>query len=157
MAAIESLIEAALLGRVATLSFSPAWSPAFSPVTQIAWPNATFRPPQTSTVPSKPLPYLRVFHIPSAVDQISLGDSGINRYVGLLQISVMWPLNVSASPAIEAAGQIAKHFKRGTVIANSGLHIRVSRPPAVARLIQEDTMIQVPVTVSWLCDAPNPS
>lgn len=154
MAAIESLIEAALLSRVASLSFSPAWSPAFSPATHIAWPNTVFTPPQAA---GKPLPYLRVFHIPNTVDQISLGDSGINRYAGLFQISVLWPLNVSASPAIEAAGQIAKHFKRGTVIANNGLHIRVSRPPAVARLIQEDTMIQVPVTVSWLCDALNPN
>lgn len=154
MATTESLIEAALLGRVATLSFSPAWAPAFNLATQVAWPNAAFTPPQSG---GKPIPYLRVFHIPNTVDQISLGDSGLNRYAGLFQVSVVWPLSVAASPAIEAAGQIAKHFKRGTVIANSGLHIRVSRPPAVARLIQEDTMIQVPVTVSWLCDAPNPN
>ena len=154
MATIESLIEAALLGRVATLSFSPAWAPAFNSAVQIAWPNRDFTPPQAG---GKPIPYLRIFHIPNTVDQISLGEAGINRYVGLLQVSVMWPLNVAASPAIEAAGQVARHFKRGTVISNSGLHIRINRPPVVAAVIKEETMIQVPVTVSWLCDAPNPS
>ena len=148
MASVEASIETALFGRVATISFSPDWTPGFRAETQIAWPNVVFSPAPSG-------PYLRVSHLPNTVDQVSLGETGINRHVGLLQVSVVWPLNVSASPAIEAAGQIARHFKRGTTLSSAGLSIRIHRPPVVGRMIQEDTVIHVPVTVSWLCDAAN--
>jgi len=142
MATVAGSILDALLARVKTLSLSPALP--------VDWPGF-----EAELDAHNRDPFLRVANLPNTAEQISIGDTGYNRHYGILQISVMWPVGSGIADAMEAAGKIAAYFKRGTVVEENGLYVRVYRPPTVAPMLVDGTMLQIPVSIPWVCDAQN--
>lgn len=119
-----------------------AWEEA-----QIAWPNKGFKPtPGTA--------WLRPSILPAETIQETLGDSGVNRHSGLLQIDVFWPAGEGIERPVEVAGALIKHFKRGTVLAGSTFYVRVPTPPSRATHRDETNWCQVPVLIPWLAFTP---
>ena len=138
---IETKIDSALFGRLATLTLPPTH--------QIAWPTVNMTPTGQ---------HLRVDNLWNDPRTVTLGDAGKNRYVGLFQVSVAWPVNLGAIGPADVAGAIAAHFKRGTVMTHEGINVRVVRPPLRLPAFTEDnTWYVIPVRVPYQADAANPS
>lgn len=134
---IEEKIEAALLGRVATLSLAPPLP--------IAWPNTSFNPPASA--------YLRVRHFRNKNERISIKGSNPHRRLGILQITVVAPLNVGPPPATSIAGRIAEHFPADLVIPYDGISVRIQSAPYVLDAVVEDTTNDTPVSIEYECIA----
>lgn len=137
---IEAIIFDGLLARLAALTLTPAMT--------VAYEGINFDPPAAG--------YLSAQHFPADANQTELGDNGRNRLTGLLQVSVFKPQGDGLIPALEAAASVAAHFKRGTAITAGSLFIRVIRPPVVAPALVDDPYVQIPVTIRYQVDAPNP-
>jgi len=138
---VEASIEEGLLARLATLTLSP--------VMPVSEPNIDFKPVASG--------YLQAQHFPVDTNQVNLGSNGKNRTSGIFQVSVYWPTGEGAIEPKERASLIAAHFKRGTVITQDGLNIRIVEPPHVAGVITEKQFLQVPVSINYLVDADNPA
>lgn len=138
---IEARITEALHTRLAALTLSPTMS--------VAWPDIDFTPPAAG--------YLRPTHVPNTVRQATLGSAGKNRYRGIYQVSVFWQRNAGELVPREKADLVAAHFKRGTVLTNGGLSIRIYAPPVVAQTMQDGAYTHTPVTIRYQVDADNPS
>lgn len=138
---VETKVMEALSAHLGTLALSPAMP--------IAWSGVDFEPPDDG--------YLRASHLPNTTQQISLGETGLNRHQGLIQVDVMWPESLGLTEAMERAGAIVAHFKRGTDLTREGVTVRIVRPPSVAPALRAPPFLQVPVTIAYLADAANPS
>lgn len=136
----ETQILRGLLDHLAELVLSPAM--------EVSWPNVAFTPPAEG--------YLRATHVPNTVNQVTLGDLGKNRHIGLFQIDVFWPQNAGDIAPMERAGAVAAHFKRGTVLTSESAVIRIIRPPSIAQALQSAPYIMIPVTIQYQVDASNP-
>ncbi len=139
---VETKIERALMYHMSTLVLSPVMS--------VAYPNADFTPPAAG--------YLRATHVPNTANQVTMGSNGKNRFLGLLQIDIMWPQNSGGySAPMERAGAVAAHFKRGTNITLDGVTVRIVRPPETRPMLKSPPYVQVPVMIRYQADAANPS
>lgn len=137
---VETYIFEALTERLASID------PALD--LPIAWPNVNF---------SAVGPYLRASHLPSPTDQITLGEDGFNRHVGVFQVDVMWIEGDGIASAMKSADAVVAHFQRGTTMINASVFIRIIRPPSVGPAIQDPPMIQIPVSIRYQADALNPA
>ncbi|MCF3934347.1 DUF4128 domain-containing protein [Acuticoccus sp. M5D2P5] len=143
----EKQIFTVLADRLGTL--------VLSPTLPIAWPNVDFTPPPRTGVGKGA--YLRASHIPTTTDQITLGDSGYNRHRGIFQIDVVWPANGGLVAPMKVVDAIIAHFQRGTVLTEGGHIVRIYAPPHPGPVISSPPQIQIPVSVRYQADAPNPS
>jgi hypothetical protein len=116
----------------------------------IAWPNVNFTPTAGAG-------YLRASLLPAQSDQVTLGTAGRNRLRGLFQVAVVWPQGKGEVAPMDLAGRIIAGLKRGTIITNGGINVRVLSPPYVAPPVQEPDWVNIPVYVPYIADADNPS
>jgi hypothetical protein len=138
---IEAKIFEGLMARMASLTTSPSMP--------VAWPNVSYDPPSTG--------YLRVSHLPNETDQVTLGTSGQNRHMGLLQVDVMWPKGEGSVDPLEVAAQVVAHFKRGTTFTQNSVDIRIVSPPSISPPLDDDPFRAYPVTIPYLADTANPT
>lgn len=92
--------------------------------------------------------YLRVSHLPNQTQRLFI-NSATNRRPGILQISVVVPLNVGASAATRVAGQVAEHFSMDLRMTSGGVSVRITKAPDIAPALKEDAAWIVPVSVSF--------
>lgn len=133
MATVESIIPSILFTHMATLVLSPPLP--------IAYSDAAFTPPATA--------YLQVDFIPNTnVDQF-LSDDGTVQHRGLLQVTVVHPVNIGVIKPNEIAGLIVQHFAKGTKLYRDGVKVRIYAKPSVAPPLQEPDRLRVPVVISY--------
>lgn len=113
----------------------------------VAWENIEFNPVDGTS-------YLRPVFMPSEPSQASLGTSGLNRKIGIFQVSVVHPLMDGSGPAAAKADAIVNHFKRGTTLTQDGLNIRIAKAWRGPGLTQ-GKWYTIPVSVSWYAYATN--
>lgn len=109
MADIFSDIESALDAHLGTLPSSPA----------IAWPNRRYDPRQDT-------PYLQPFLLPSDTGQAALGASGLDKHIGVYQISIFVPLLTGKKAGKDLSDAIANHFARGTKLVYNTATVRIT-------------------------------
>lgn len=139
--AVEDAIPSALFAHLAALTLSPAMP--------VAWEDVNFTPPSTG--------YVRATYHPNTVQQITLGDLGINRFIGLFQVDVFWPQGQGIIQPSQRVAAISAHFKRGTDIAGTGVTVRIIQPPQARPALESAPYVQIPVMIRWQADAANPS
>lgn len=130
---IEEKIEAALTARVASLVLAPPLA--------LAWPNNVFQSPP---------PYLRVDFFRNRNERIAIKGSAPHRRLGILQITVVTPLNVGPSGATSIAGRVAEHFPADLVLDYDGISVRIEAAPDVLSAVKEDASYDTPVSVRWV-------
>ncbi|WP_024586007.1 DUF4128 domain-containing protein [Aliihoeflea sp. 2WW] len=133
MPSIEESIETALFTRANGLAALTGLA--------ISWPNVSFTAPLSGR-------YLRVSHLPNQTQRLFI-NSAAHRRPGILQISVVVPLNVGASAATRMAGQVAEHFPMDLRMTPGGVSVRVTKAPDIAPALKEDAAWIVPVSVSY--------
>lgn len=137
---VEAKIQQALFAHMEAISLTPA--------KPIAWPNLSFTPPATG--------YLRVNDLPAPTQPFALAHDGANEYAGLFQVDVMWQQGRGAQEPKEAAGAVAKHFRRGVHLRNGGVLVEVTRA-SVGPAIKDDPFMMTPVTIRYRAFVPNGS
>jgi hypothetical protein len=133
---IEEKIQRALGSRVAALVLSP-------PLT-VAWPNNVLAPEP---------PYLRVDYFPNRNQRIVIKGSGPHRRLGILQLTVVSPLNVGPDPSLSIAGRVAEHFPADMVLHYDGVSVRIIKAPDILPASKEAASWDVPVSVEYECFA----
>ena len=112
-------------------------------VLPVAGPNVGF-PAAGQTKPGK---FLELLFLPNRTRQITLGDDPQQK-LGILQVSVMWPIGSGIPDALDVAGQIINRFKNQTLFA-SGVRITISSEPWASSPIQDVDRMKVPVTIPY--------
>lgn len=134
---IEEKIEAALFARVRELDLDG--SPPF------AWPNTSFKPPVGS--------YVRVDHLPNRNARLFIGSTAPHLRQGILQLTVVTPLNGGNSLATGLAGAIAEHFAADLAMFEDDVKVRVQKAPDVkpAERTDDDVSWSARVDVLYEC------
>lgn len=140
MSDADSEIFEAFVKKLHALTLTPAH--------EVAYPNVDADPDAR---------HLRCFLLPAEPGQVTYGEAGKNRHRGLFQISVAWPRGMGEVAPGAAAGAVAAHFKRGTVLTEDGINVRVIRPPYRMTAVVEPTWYVIPVRIPYQADAANPS
>ncbi len=135
---VEENIEAALFGAVRDLS-------AFDAAHK-AWPNVTFGS-------SPDAAYLRIELLPNGNERFFAKGSDPHLYLGILQLTVVAPLNAGPSSATQLAGQVAAEFPADFAIYEDGLKVRVEKAPDVGQALPVDASWNVPVSIRYECFA----
>lgn len=133
MATIEENIEAALFGAVRDLETDP--------VLPVAWPNKVYEP--------EGAPYLRVAQFVNENIRVVLKGSGPHERRGILQLSVVTPLNGGQSPGTALAGAIAEQFPADRDLYSEDVKVRIQMAPTVMTPIKEDAAWVVPVSIRY--------
>lgn len=116
----------------------------------IAWPARAFSPPAG--------PYWRVAFLPAQPEAFSLAPAGSNDHRGIFQVSLLWPegdKGPGETVPREVAAVVVEHFKRGTVLDNEGVRVRIISPPWAAALLSEPGRVHVPVSIPYVAFVPN--
>lgn len=93
--------------------------------------------------------YLRVKFVPNVANRQLIGSDDPHQYLGLLQISVYWPLGSFENVPREIAGRVAAYFPCDLKLTEGDVTVRITKRPDVTDLIVEKVAVQVPVTISW--------
>lgn len=93
-----------------------------SPALSTAWENVPFEPVQGT-------PYQAVYLLLATPENIEFGD--VFRQIGILQISLFYPLETGSSSAMTRAELIRSTFKRGNSYSSGGVSVIISRTPDI--------------------------
>lgn len=127
----EENIEHALFARVRdTLTQLP-----------IAWPNVEFEPPQDHK-------YVAVMHFRNLNDRLYLSGNEQHRR-GLLQLSVVHPLEHGSSDSVTFAGNMILNWPQDLVLSSENVRVRVTKQPDCMSPIKTDVSWIVPVSVYY--------
>lgn len=107
----------------------------------IAWENTPYDP-------TKGTLYIRPTNIPGDVSQVTLGESGEDRFIGIYQIDVFGEAGKGRKVVEQMADTIASHFKRGTDLTYNAHSLTVT---AVQRRAgqQSEGWYQIPVEIVY--------
>lgn len=108
----------------------------------------------TNFSPVTDVPYQRVFLIPRRPDNPTMGDDFYREY-GEFQIFLCYPANQGTGSALDRAELIQRHFKRGTVLPESGLNVVIYRTPQIAGTSIIGDRVIVPVLITYYVDVFN--
>ncbi|MGY3265801.1 phage tail terminator-like protein [Lysobacter sp. HA35] len=134
----NALVRAALETRLAT------WAAARTPALPVAFENAKAGPA---------LPYLRVNLLRATTTSATL-DGAHRAYRGLLQVSIVAPIDAGPGVAEGIADEIAALFPVNQAMTASGLTVRTIGPASVAPALQHESDYTVPVSIPYRTDTP---
>ena len=131
MANIFSDIESALDQKLNALSSKP----------DIAWANRRYDPQEDT-------PYLQPFLLPSDTVQASLGANGLDKHIGVYQISIFVPLLKGKKAGNDLADAIANHFARGSHLVYNTATVRITTVK-IGQGRRDSTHWHIPVDVNY--------
>lgn len=134
---IEQSIEAALFAHVAALEFDDD--------VPVEYPNTPF----PGEGQDKPATYIEVRHFRNANQRMSMKGSDPHLRQGILQLTVITPLNAGPNNATALAGQVAQQFPADLALFSAGVKIRVQAAPDVLSADKTDVSWDVPVSVRY--------
>ncbi|WP_426235867.1 phage tail terminator-like protein [Pararhizobium sp. DWP1-1-3] len=135
---IEKTIFQALMLRMQALPLPVGMTLA----SNVALPGVAFAPSTTT----KFISFEIHFNRPIETD-LSLEMDPIRQ--GFIRGNVMWPKSFAQVDAVDLAGNIRSHFKRGTKLYQNGVQVRFDEDPEVGVLMIGTTHLTVPVTAFW--------
>ena len=134
MASLKS-IKAALEARLVAIS---------SPL-PTSWENVVFVPPVDGAA------YQSVDLLPARPDNPTLGD-GFYREIGLLQVTLSYPLNGGSGAAYAKAEAIRDWFPRGLSLTSGGITVKISRTPAIGPKRINQDRFAIPISITYHAD-----
>lgn len=128
---IKAALEARLLGITSPLP--------------TAWENVVFTPPVDGG------PYQVVTMLPATPENPTMGD-GFYREVGLIQISLSYPVNGGSGPVYTKAEAIRDWFYRGLSLASGGITVIIARTPAVGPGRPVEDRYVMPISIRYFAN-----
>ena len=115
-----------------------------SPSLATAFDNVAFTPtPGTA--------YQRVNLLPANPENPSIG-AGLHREIGVMQVTLCYPINAGAAAAEARAELVRATFTRGASFTSGGVTVRVTGTPAIARGFVDADRYCVPVSIPYHCN-----
>jgi hypothetical protein len=93
---------------------------------------------------------LREFVAPTETLTVARGKK---RYVGILQVTVVYPRNAGTVLPKVLADAICDHFEMGTKIDGDGVRIKINRQPDQATPTPDGAWLRLPVSINYQCMA----
>ena len=110
-----------------------------------AFENVPFNP-QTGVA------YQRLNLLPAQTENPTMGD-GFERHVGLLQVTLFYPLNAGPGPAETRARVIRTLFKRGTAMVDGTSRVLIIRSPFNGpAFVLDGSWFALPVSIPYQGD-----
>ena len=135
----NSIIRAAIEGRL------KPWAAAHAPALPVAFENVSYTP----TVGTA---YLRGYLMPANTKNPSIGGKH-KAYHGMYQVSLYFPGGAGTGDVEAAAKEIEVLFELPTTMQRQGRNVRITRTPAIAKGMPDDTgFFMVPVTIWYEMD-----
>lgn len=131
MANIFSDISSALDARLDTLANKPA----------IAWENRKYKPVADT-------PYLKPTNLPADVSQASLGTAGLDKHIGIYQVSIFVELLTGKKEGNNLADAIANHFARGSKLVYDTAKLRIINVK-IGQGRRDITHYHIPIDVNY--------
>ena len=131
MATTEEAIKRALLERVETLALG----------IDTVWPNKSYAPAAQK--------YLRVQFVPNITERPFMGSADSHQFMGILLLSVFWPLNAGTNDLDALVGKVVEHFPADLNLYSDGVRVMVTKRPTVRPMLTESTCVHVPIEVSY--------
>ena len=122
--------------EVALNSISPSLATAFE--------NVPFTPEQGTA-------YQRVNLLRAEPENPSIGAS-LTRSIGILQVTLCYPLGNGPQPAEDRAQAIVDAFARGASFTRGGVTVRITTTPTVGPAYVEADRYCVPVSIRYHCN-----
>ena len=119
-----------------------AWTPPAG--VNVVLPGEAFSPSAQSKFISAEVHFNR-----SIETDISLEGDPIRQ--GFFRANVFWPKASATVDAVNLAGLIREHFRRGTKLLRVDTEVRIDEDPEIGVIVTGDTHITVPVTIRWRC------
>ena len=135
MADSLKLAKAALEARVVAIA---------SPL-PTRWENVVFVPPTDGSA------FQHVDIISAPPDNPTLGD-GFYRELGLMQVTLSYPLGNGSGACYAKAEAIRAWFPRGLTLTSGGITVHIQRTPAIGPKLPSTDRFVLPVTVRWCAD-----
>lgn len=114
--------------------------------------------PSIEVVSDQETPYDPVIGVPFLAGQLFTNDTttryvgeGRKVYQGILQVTVVYPRDHGVLDAIEVAGMVIDHFKKGTIIDGDGVRVKITRQPSHASATPDGAWLRVPVSIPYIC------
>lgn len=131
-------VRAALESRLAT------WAAARSPALAVVWENVPSDPAQGQS-------YLRAFLLPADTESQDL--EGLHRgYRGLLQVSVVVPINTGPGAAVGIADELAALFPVNGRYTSGSVTTQIIGPASAGAAQQEPQAFALPVSIPYRAD-----
>jgi len=118
---------------------------AITPALATAWQNDPYTP-----VPGTP--YQQVYLLPAKPENPTMGDA-FYREQGILQVTLMYPLQVGPGTAEARADVIRTAFSRGTSMLSGSVTVIVEQTPEISAGRVDGDRWAVPVKIRWFADA----
>lgn len=113
---------------------------AMVPALATAWENDPY-------VPVNGTPYQRVYLLPAEPENEEFGR--LKRDVGLMQITLAYPLSAGPAAAAARAELIRQQFYRGLSLSSGGVTVTIQRTPEIGPAFLEPDRYTVPVRIRW--------
>jgi hypothetical protein len=107
-----------------------------------AWENMNF-PKKASQVP-----YQKVWLLAAQPENPTFGG-GHYREVGIMQITLVYPMQLGTGDAVARADLIRSTFPRGASFSNSGVVVNINRTPEIFPGTIAEESYELPVRVSY--------
>ena len=108
-----------------------------------AWENVPYTP-VTGT------PYQRVFLLVAQPDNRVLGSNYTEQ--GILQVSLMYPINTGTNAAATRAELLRTTFKRGNTYSSGGITVLITKTPEIGTGTTDGDRFVIPVKIRWSAD-----
>lgn len=105
----------------------------------------------TGATPPKGAAYQKAFLLPAEPENPCTG-SDFFREQGILQVSLYYPRQATAKPALERAEQTRLHFQPPRTLTSGGVEVIISRTPEIQRATIEEERYHVPVLIRWFAN-----
>ena len=114
---------------------------ALTPAISTAWENASHTPVHNQ-------PYQRVNLLYADPDNRILGCA--RRYeTGVFQVTLCYPIGSGAGAIEDRANLLREHFKRGTVLTNSGQSLQIINTPSKRSLGNDGAVFRMAVSINF--------
>ncbi len=133
---VEEIIEHALFSVVRDMYVFAA--------DRKAWPNVNFNP-------SLRVAHLKIDLLPNDNERLFVKSSDPTLYMGILQLTVVSPLNAGPQAATQLGGLVAGEFLSDRVVYEHGFKVRIIGAPDVMNPVKVDASWNVPVSVRYEC------
>lgn len=110
-------------------------------------PNLATAYENVAYVPTAGIPYQQAFLLPATPGNIEIGPGYTEQ--GIFQISLYFPKDAGAGPAITQAELIRAAFPYGASIVNAGITVNIVGTPEVAPARPDGDRFMVPVKIRW--------
>lgn len=114
---------------------------SISPTLSCAWENVAFTPVNGT-------PHQRINMLRAAPENPSIG-AGMHREVGIMQVTLCYPLGAGPQPAEARAELIRAAFSRGASFTSGAATVHITTTPAVAAGYIEADRYCVPVSIRF--------